>query len=75
MLGQLVKQVCNEIYSFEYIWIITLVDIAAILDSIMPESPSLSSLKASDFALFGASWWPRAKFDRLKTVTYLATWV
>ena len=41
----------------------------------MGDSRSLKSLKAADFGLFGATWWPRASFDRLWIVTLLATWV
>ena len=32
-------------------------------------------LKAFDFALFGATWWPHASLERLRIVTYLVTWV
>jgi hypothetical protein len=43
--------------------------------SSMGHSRLLKSLKAADFGLFGATWWPRASWERLRTVTYLATWV
>lgn len=32
-------------------------------------------MKAADFALFGASWWPYAPLEELKTATCLAIWV
>lgn len=41
----------------------------------MGHSELLNSLKAADFALFGASWWPRASYERLRIVTFLITWV
>lgn len=41
----------------------------------MGNSRSLKSLKAADFGLFGATWWPQASMERLRIVTYLATWV
>ena len=41
----------------------------------MSHSSKLESLKAADFGYFGATWWPRAKYDRLKTVTLLTVWV
>lgn len=45
------------------------------IDSSMGHSPLLKSLKAADFGLFGATWWPRASFERLRICTFLATWV
>lgn len=45
------------------------------IDSSMGHSPLLKSLKAADFGLFGATWWPRASFERLRIVTFFATWV
>lgn len=41
----------------------------------MAESPLLRALKAADFGLFGATWWPEADWERLKVVTLFATWV
>jgi hypothetical protein len=41
----------------------------------MPSGKGLEALLASDFGLFGATWWPRAPFDRLRIVTYLCIWV
>jgi len=35
----------------------------------------LDALQASDFGLFGATWWPSANFDKLRIVTYLAVWL
>ena len=41
----------------------------------MSHSPKLESLKAADFGYFGATWWPRAGRERLKTATFLTIWV
>ena len=41
----------------------------------MQNAQTREALKASDFGLLGASWWPRARFNRLRVVTYFATWV
>jgi hypothetical protein len=35
----------------------------------------LKALQGSDFGLFGATWWPCAKFDKLRICTYLAVWL
>lgn len=43
--------------------------------SAMSHSPKLDSLKAADFGYFGATWWPRASYERLRIVTFLAAWV
>lgn len=32
-------------------------------------------MKAADAALFGASWWPYASFEKLRIATYLSIWV
>ncbi|RYP47626.1 hypothetical protein DL768_006342 [Monosporascus sp. mg162] len=32
-------------------------------------------LEAADFGLFTALWWPDARFEELKTLTYLVTWL
>ena len=45
------------------------------LVSTMSHSPKLEILKAADFEHFGATWWPRARYERLRTVTFLAVWV
>lgn len=41
----------------------------------MPGHPLLKKAKAADFALFGATWWPEAEWERLEIATYLAVWV
>ncbi|KAL1594623.1 hypothetical protein SLS60_010384 [Paraconiothyrium brasiliense] len=51
------------------------VDIREWLDATLPQGKVLSALQRSDFGLFGATWWPQAKLDRLKIVTYLAVWL
>lgn len=43
--------------------------------SAMSHSPKLETLKAADFGYFGATWWPRAVYKRLRVVTLLAIWV
>ena len=43
--------------------------------STMSHSSKLETLKAADFAYFGATWWPRARYERLRIVTFLAIWV
>ena len=43
--------------------------------STLPQGKILKALQASDFGLFGATWWPAAKFDKLRIVTYLAVWL
>lgn len=43
--------------------------------SAMSHNPKLDSLKAADFGYFGATWWPRASYERLRIVTFLAAWV
>lgn len=43
--------------------------------STMGHSSKLEALKAADFAYFGATWWPQARYDRLRIVTFLAIWV
>ena len=41
----------------------------------MGHSSNLKGLKAADFAYFGATWWPRARYDRLKILTFYTIWV
>jgi hypothetical protein len=43
--------------------------------STVPSGKVLNALQASDFGLFGATWWPSANFDKLQIVTYLAVWL
>lgn len=50
-------------------------DVRQWLDSILPSGKTLNAFQASDLGLFGATWWPCAPFDRLRIVTYLATWL
>lgn len=35
----------------------------------------IKTLKAADFGYFGATWWPRATYERLRILTFLAVWV
>ncbi|KAF2815340.1 terpenoid synthase [Mytilinidion resinicola] len=41
----------------------------------MPPGKILTALQASDFGLFGATWWPCAPFPQLRIVTYLVVWL
>ena len=41
----------------------------------LPQGPKLLKLKAADFGLFAASWWPQASFRRLRTLTHLSIWL
>ncbi|KAI9725876.1 MAG: hypothetical protein M1828_002505 [Chrysothrix sp. TS-e1954] len=50
-------------------------DVDEWLQRTMSHSGSLELLKISGFALFGATWWPRAEYHRLKIATYLAIWL
>lgn len=40
----------------------------------MSHNSKLEALKAADFAYFGATWCPQARYDRLRVVTLLAAW-
>ena len=39
------------------------------------DSRKVRALKAADFAYFGATWWPRAPYSRLRILTFLASWI
>lgn len=43
--------------------------------SIVAPGKMLDRLLASDFALFGATLWPCASFEKLKIITYLVVWL
>lgn len=45
------------------------------LQSLFPEGERLRKMKAADAALFGASWWPYASFEKLRIATYLSIWL
>lgn len=53
------------------IWMTLTFDFA----SAMSHSSKLKALKAADFGCFGATWWPRASYERLKITTFLSAWV
>jgi hypothetical protein len=40
--------------------------------SIFSNQGKLSALEASDFALFAATWWPKANFEELTVLLYFA---
>ncbi|KAE8447756.1 hypothetical protein EG329_010150 [Mollisiaceae sp. DMI_Dod_QoI] len=46
-----------------------------LLESLVPNEKKLAKLKTSDFALFGSNWWPKAGFNELRIVTFLAIWL
>ncbi|KAF2008972.1 terpenoid synthase [Aaosphaeria arxii CBS 175.79] len=50
-------------------------DVKDWLNDILPPSKILKALQASDFGLFGATWWPFADFEQLKIVTFFAIWL
>ena len=43
--------------------------------STLSHSSKLKALKAADFGHFGATWFPHANYERLRTATFLAAWV
>ena len=45
------------------------------LGSSMKHSTKLGSLKAADIGYWGATWWPQAKYRRLRIGTFLVAWV
>ncbi|CRG92437.1 hypothetical protein PISL3812_09496 [Talaromyces islandicus] len=51
-------------------------DVDAWLNTFPLPSKALDAFRASDFAFFGATWWPYASdFARLRIVTYVAIWL
>lgn len=50
-------------------------DVDEWLDSTMSHNSKIGALKAADFAYFGATWCPQARYDRLRVVTLLAAWL
>ncbi|KAL9057345.1 MAG: hypothetical protein Q9162_002419 [Coniocarpon cinnabarinum] len=58
------------------------VEVEQRLLSLVQQSPrllasptKLQKLRAADFALFGASWWPWVDYSTLRTLTFLAIWL
>lgn len=47
----------------------------SIIISLFLGDARLDKLKAADFSMFGSCWWPNAKLESLRIVTYLAIWV
>jgi hypothetical protein len=43
--------------------------------SIFSDQGKLSGLEASNFALFAATWWPKASFEELTVLLYFAIWL
>ena len=62
---------CPLIVSFSVTWMALTFDCI----SVMGHSPKLEALKAVDYGHFGASWWPRASYERLRVATFFAAWV
>ena len=55
----------------QILWAITNMKI----NSLFPSHPKLEKMLKADYALFGATWWPQASFERLRIATYLSLWV
>lgn len=45
------------------------------LGSAMKDSTKVESLKAADIGYWGATWWPQAKYERLRIATLFVAWV
>lgn len=45
------------------------------MGSLIPSEKKLAKLKSADFALFASNWWPKAEFNELRIVTFLAIWL
>jgi hypothetical protein len=43
--------------------------------SIFSDQDKLSALEASDFALFAATWWPKANYEELTVLLYFSIWL
>jgi hypothetical protein len=43
--------------------------------SIFSDQRKLNALKASDFALFAASWWPKANYEELSILLCFSIWL
>jgi hypothetical protein len=43
--------------------------------SIYSDRHKLGALKASDFAFFAATWWPKARYEELRVMLYLTIWL
>jgi hypothetical protein len=43
--------------------------------SIFSDQDKLSAIEASDFALFAATWWPKANYEELTVLLYFAIWL
>ncbi|KAL8963659.1 MAG: hypothetical protein Q9193_000103 [Seirophora villosa] len=50
-------------------------DVDNTLRNLFPDSTRLRKMSLADPALFAASWWPYASFQRLKIATYLSIWL
>ncbi|CZR62301.1 uncharacterized protein PAC_12198 [Phialocephala subalpina] len=46
-----------------------------LLESLVSNEKKLAKLKNADFALFGSTWPPKAGFNELRIVTFLAIWL
>jgi hypothetical protein len=45
------------------------------LNSIYSDKHKLGALKASDFAFFAATWWPKAPKQELRVMLYMTIWL
>lgn len=50
-------------------------DVNAWLDNSKFRISKIESLKAADIGYFGASWWPRAPYDRLRIMAFVSLWI
>ncbi|KAH3938365.1 hypothetical protein HBH53_263130 [Parastagonospora nodorum] len=45
------------------------------LESVVDNKRKLNALQTSDFAFFAATWWPKAGYEELKVLLFLAIWL
>ncbi|KAF1913064.1 isoprenoid synthase domain-containing protein [Ampelomyces quisqualis] len=45
------------------------------LETIFEDKHKLSALRASDFAFFASTWWPRAHYDELRVLMFFTIWL
>lgn len=50
-------------------------DVDEWLTRTLSHNSKIKSLRGADFGYFGATWWPQASYDRLKTCTLVAVWL
>lgn len=50
-------------------------DVDETLRNLFPDNIRLRKMRQADPALFAASWWPYAPYERLRLASYLTIWV